>query len=80
MMRTFGALGSAGSDIGAAAGTITGGVAEALIATMCGLGIAVTCLFPYNYLNARTEQVKQEIADASHALEILIKKSEVSSH
>ena len=80
MMRTFGALGSAGSDIGAAAGTITGGVAEALIATMCGLGIAVTCLFPYNYLNARTEQAKQEIVDASHALEILIKKSEVSSH
>ena len=80
MMRTFGALGSAGSDIGAAAGTITGGVAEALIATMCGLGIAVTCLFPYNYLNGRTEQVTQVIADASHALEILIKKSEVSSH
>ena len=79
MMRTFGALGSAGSDIGAAAGTITGGVAEALIATMCGLGIAVTCLFPFNYLNARTEQAKQEIADASHALEILIKKNESST-
>ena len=76
MMRTFGALGAAGSDIGAAAGTITGGVAEALIATMCGLGIAVICLFPYNYLNARTEQAKQEIADASHALEILLKKYE----
>ncbi len=80
MMRTFGALGAAGSDIGAAAGTITGGVAEALIATMCGLGIAVICLFPYNYLNARTEQAKQEIADASHALEILIKKHETTSH
>jgi biopolymer transport protein ExbB len=78
MMRTFGALG--GGDIGAAAGTITGGVAEALIATMCGLGIAVICLFPYNYLNARTEQAKQEIADASHALEILIKKHETSAH
>jgi biopolymer transport protein ExbB len=76
MMRTFGALGSAGADIGAAASTITGGVAEALIATMCGLGIAVTCLFPFNYLNARAEQAKQEIADASHALEILIKRSE----
>ena len=62
------------------ADTCIGGVAEALIATMCGLGIAVTCLFPYNYLNARTEQAKQEIADASHALEILIKKTEVSSH
>lgn len=74
MMRTFGALG--GGDVSAAAGTITGGVAEALIATACGLVIAVTSLFPYNYLNARTEEAKHEVADASNALEILIKKSE----
>jgi biopolymer transport protein ExbB len=76
MMGTFGALGT--GDIGAAAGKITGGVAEALIATCCGLMIAVCCLLPYNYLNARTEQAKQEIADASHALEILIAKSETA--
>jgi biopolymer transport protein ExbB len=74
MMRTFGALGT--GDIGAAAGQITGGVAEALIATACGLAIAIICLFPYNYLNARAEQAKQDVADVSHALEILIKKSE----
>jgi biopolymer transport protein ExbB len=74
MMRTFGALG--GGDIGAASGTITGGVAEALIATMCGLGIAVTALPLYNYLNARIEEAKREIADASHALEIFTKKAE----
>jgi biopolymer transport protein ExbB len=74
MMKTFAELGAAGADIGAAANQIVGGVAEALIATMCGLGIAVTCLLPYNILTARTEQTKQEIADASHALEILIKK------
>ena len=77
MMRTFGALG--GGDIGAAAGAITGGVAEALIATMCGLFIAVTCLLPYNYLNARTEEAKHEIADASNALELIIKKSETTA-
>ena len=74
MMRTFGALG--GGDIGAAASTITGGVAEALIATMCGLAIAIACLLPYNYLNARIEEAKHEVADASNALEILVKKSE----
>jgi biopolymer transport protein ExbB len=74
MMRTFGALG--GGDIAAATGAITGGVAEALIATMCGLFIAVTSLLPYNYLNARAEEAKHEVADASNALEILIKKSE----
>ena len=77
MMRTFGALGS--GDVGAAAGTITGGVAEALIATAAGLFIAILGLLPYNYLNARTEQAKQEVADASHALEILIRKSETAN-
>ena len=77
MMRTFGALGT--GDIGAAAGQITGGVAEALIATACGLAIAILSLFPYNYLNARAEQAKQDVADVSHALEILIKKSESGS-
>jgi biopolymer transport protein ExbB len=79
MMKTFAELGAAGSDIGAAANNIVGGVAEALIATMCGLGIAVTCLLPYNIVNARTEQTKVEIADASHALEILIAKNAMSS-
>ena len=77
MMRTFGALG--GGDIGAAASTITGGVAEALIATMCGLAIAVTSLLPFNILNARSEDAKHEIADASNALELIIKKSETNS-
>jgi biopolymer transport protein ExbB len=76
MMRTFGAL---TGDIGGAMGSITGGVAEALIATMCGLGIAIMGLFPFNYLNARTEQAKQDVADASHALEILLKKSETNA-
>ena len=77
MMRTFGALGT--GDIGAAAGQITGGVAEALIATACGLAIAILGLLPYNYLNARAEQAKQDVADVSHALEILIKKSETGA-
>ncbi|MDO8545073.1 MAG: MotA/TolQ/ExbB proton channel family protein [Opitutaceae bacterium] len=77
MMRTFGALG--GGDVTGAASTITGGVAEALIATACGLAIAIMGLLPYNYLNARAEQAKQEVADASHALEILLKKSETGA-
>jgi len=76
MMRTFGALG--GGDIGAAAGAITGGVAEALIATAFGLLLAIIGLLPYNYLNARAEQAKQDVADVSHALEILLKKGETT--
>ncbi|HUJ43641.1 MAG TPA: MotA/TolQ/ExbB proton channel family protein [Opitutaceae bacterium] len=76
MMRTFGSLGE-GGDIASKAGQITGGVAEALIATACGLAIAVSALFPFNILNARLEEARHEIEDASNALELIIKKSEV---
>jgi len=74
MMNTFGAL--TGGDIAAAAGQITGGVAEALIATACGLAIAITGLLPFNYLNARLDEARHEVEDASNSLEIIINKSE----
>ncbi len=74
MMKTFAALGS--GDISQSTGAITGGVGEALIATMCGLAIAVAGLLPFNYMNARTEEAKHEVADASTALEIIAKKTE----
>ncbi|HEY9248779.1 MAG TPA: MotA/TolQ/ExbB proton channel family protein [Rariglobus sp.] len=73
MMATFGALGE--GDIGASAGKITGGVGEALIATACGLVIAIIGLFPYNILSARIESAKHDISDASNALEVIIKKA-----
>jgi biopolymer transport protein ExbB len=76
MMGTFAALNSGSGDIGASTGAITGGVAEALIATMCGIAIAIIGLLPYNYLNARLEQVRHEIEDASNSLEIIINKSQ----
>jgi biopolymer transport protein ExbB len=78
MMRTFGELG-AGGDIASKAAGITGGVAEALIATACGLLIAVSTLFPFNILNARLEEARHEIEDASNALELIIKKSEIGN-
>jgi biopolymer transport protein ExbB len=76
MMATFGALGE--GDIGASAGKITGGVGEALIATAAGLVIAIIGLLPYNILTARIETAKHDISDASHALEVIIKKSEAN--
>lgn len=77
MMNTFGALGQ--GDIAASASKITGGVGEALIATACGLVIAIIGLFPYNILNARIEDTKHAISDASNALEVIIKKADASS-
>ncbi|MDR1279991.1 MAG: MotA/TolQ/ExbB proton channel family protein [Opitutaceae bacterium] len=76
MMNTFGALGS--GDIAANAGQITGGVGEALIATACGLGIAIICLLPFNVLNTRIEQARHAIADAANALELILKKNETA--
>ncbi len=76
MMGTFAALNAGGSgDIASASASITGGVAEALIATMCGIAIAVTGLLPFNILNARVEEARHEIEDASNSLEIIINKS-----
>jgi len=76
MMNTFGAL--SGGDIAAAAGQITGGVAEALIATAAGLAIAICGLLPFNYMNSKTEDAKHDVSDASNALELIVKKSETS--
>lgn len=75
MMGTFAALNSGSGDIGSAATKITGGVAEALIATMCGLAIAIMGLLPFNYLNARSEEARHDIEDASNSLEIIINKA-----
>jgi len=71
MIRAFGLIGN--QEIGMPA-TITGGIAEALIATAFGLGIAILALIPFNYLNAQQEEVRHEIEDAASQLEILLAK------
>lgn len=73
MMRTFGALGE--GDITTNAGAILAGVGEALIAVACGLFIAICAMLPFNYLNTRYEQARNEIADAANALELIFKKN-----
>jgi len=73
MMATFGALGASG-DVAAGANAIMGGIGEALIATAAGLALAITGLLPFNYLNARIEEARHEVEDASNSLEIIIKK------
>jgi biopolymer transport protein ExbB len=69
MMRSFSLI---GGDLGAPA-AITGGIAEALIATAFGLGIAIVAVVPYNYLNNRTEEARHELEAAAAQLELLAK-------
>lgn len=71
MIRAFGLLG--GHELEAPA-AITGGISEALIATAFGLFIAIIALIPFNYLNSRLEDAKQEIENAATYLELLIVK------
>ena len=80
MMNTFSMMG--GDELGAPA-AITGGIAEGLIATAFGLLIAITCLFPNNYLNARIESAQHEMEDAGRRLELMLmaeKAFERASH
>lgn len=72
MIRAFGLLGA--SELGAPA-QITGGIAEALIATAFGLLIAMVALVPFNYLTARLEQARQEIETSAAYLELLLLKA-----
>jgi biopolymer transport protein ExbB len=70
MMSSFGMLG--GAELGAPT-EITGGIAEALIATCVGLGIAIMCLLPMNYLHTQAANARQEMEDACAHLELLMK-------
>lgn len=53
---------------------ITGGIAEALVATACGLFVAVTALIPYNYLNTRMEEARREVDEAGNSLELILRR------
>jgi biopolymer transport protein ExbB len=68
MMGSFSVIGGELSTPGA----ITGGIAEALIATAFGLGIAITSLIPFNILNTRAEEAHLEIRSAATQLELII--------
>ncbi len=69
MISAFGVMSSSGITQPHA---ITGGVAEALIATAAGLGIAIGTLVPYNYFSARAERALDEIERSGSRLELLL--------
>jgi biopolymer transport protein ExbB len=75
MIHAFGLLG--GHELEAPA-AITGGIAEALIATAFGLSIAIVALVPFNYLNATLEEVRHDLEDAASRIELLLLKGRPS--
>jgi biopolymer transport protein ExbB len=73
MISAFGIVSEAGLGQPHA---ITGGIAEALIATATGLLIAIMTLIPYNYLRSKVEQLTDLLEEQSTRLELLLGKRE----
>ncbi len=53
---------------------VTAGIAQALITTAAGLGIAILSVFPYNYFNSRMENAALTIEKYTTSLEIVYEK------
>lgn len=68
IITSFDMLGSAGvSD----PKSVIAGIAQALITTAAGLGIAVLTIFPFNYFNFRIEQAQDTLEIYGSRLELI---------
>jgi biopolymer transport protein ExbB len=67
-MRAFLNIGSAELSVTA----VTGGIGEALIATACGLGIAIFALIPFNYFSAKVTQLQFDLETAATNVEVMV--------
>src|SRR4051812_562384 len=68
LIRSFSFLGN--EEIAVVA--VTGGIAEALIATACGLGIAIFSLIPFNFFTSRVSNLEFELQTAATNLEVML--------
>ena len=71
MIKSFGLLGATELDAPTA---ITGGIAEALIATAFGLGIAIFALIPFNIVQSKKEQFIRNLETKAGMFFIELKK------
>lgn len=71
IITSFEMLGTAGIENPRA---VTAGVAQALITTATGLGIAIFSVFPYNYFNAKVERAALDMEKYATSLEIVYEK------
>jgi len=70
IMGSFASIGS--SEL--AVEKVTGGIAEALIATAFGLGIAIVTLIPYNWFHALVASLHHDIETAASNVEVFTAK------
>ena len=68
LMKSFSFLGNEELAVQA----VTGGIAEALIATACGLGIAIFALVPFNFFTSRVSNLEFELQTAATNLEVML--------
>src|SRR6266403_900563 len=75
LIRSFSFLGNEELAVQA----VTGGIAEALIATACGLGIAIFALIPFNFFTSRVSNLEFELQTAATSLEVMLEAQNKTS-
>jgi biopolymer transport protein ExbB len=68
LMESFSFLGNEELAVQA----VTGGISVALIATACGLGIAIFALIPFNFFTSRVSNLEFELQTAATNLEVML--------
>lgn len=76
LIRSFSFLGNEELAVQA----VTGGIAEALIATACGLGIAIFALIPFNFFTSRVSNLEFELQTAATNLEVMLQAQTAERH